>query len=539
MPKTKKKKSVKSTSVNHAEQQAARQRDISVSEFFAKNRHLLGFDNPRRALLTVIKEAVDNSLDACEESGILPEIMVEIKELENDRYYIAVEDNGPGIVKTQIPKIFAKLLYGSKFHSLKMSRGQQGIGISAAAMYGQLTTGKPVFIKSKISKNKPAHSYTLHINLQKNQPEILKDEEMEWDKEKGTKLELEIEAKYTKGKQSVDEYLRLTAIANPHMKMIYRLQLKNQTLQKDENNDVIYDRVVKEMPKMPKSIKPHPYGIELGILMRMLKETKGRSVRSFLTSEFSRISPKTADEICKIADIKPTMRPVSAGRHHTENIFNAIQKVKIMNPSTDCISPIGEENILAGLKRETAAPFYTAVTRPPSVYRGNPFQVEAGIAYGGDNLPGDELAQVMRFANRVPLLYQQSGCAGFKAVLGTSWRNYCLQQSKGALPTAPMIVFIHIASVWVPFTSESKEAIAHYPEIIKEMKLALQEVGRKLATFLRKKKKAADEMKKRMYIEKYIPQIGIALKEILDLTDRQEKKTVDNLKDILERSRKM
>jgi len=111
-----------------ARSMAARQRDISVSEFFTKNRHLLGFDNPQKALLTAVKEAVDNSLDACEEAGILPDLEVEIAEVSENRYRVAVQDNGPGIVQQQVPKIFGKLLYGSKFHRLKQQRGQQGIG---------------------------------------------------------------------------------------------------------------------------------------------------------------------------------------------------------------------------------------------------------------------------------------------------------------------------------------------------------------------------------------------------------------------------
>src|SRR5881296_2539727 len=156
-----------------AEAMAAKQRDISVSEFFAKNRHLLGFDNPRKALLTAVKEAVDNSLDACEEASIVPEIWVHIETTGVNHFKVGVQDNGPGIVKKQIPLIFGKLLYGSKFHRLRMSRGQQGIGISAAGMYGMLTTGKPVKIISKISPRKPAHYFELQIDTKRNQPEII------------------------------------------------------------------------------------------------------------------------------------------------------------------------------------------------------------------------------------------------------------------------------------------------------------------------------------------------------------------------------
>ncbi|MFH1211843.1 MAG: DNA topoisomerase VI subunit B, partial [Candidatus Woesearchaeota archaeon] len=182
-----------------AHELAKKQRDISIAEFFEKNRHLLGFDNPRRALLTAVKEAVDNSLDACEEAGILPEVSVELIEMGENRFKVIVEDNGPGILKSQIPKIFAKLLYGSKFHSLKQGRGQQGIGISASVMYGQLTTGRPAKILSKISKDEPAHYCELKIDTSANKPEIHDESTKEWDKEHGTKVEIDIEGVYLKG----------------------------------------------------------------------------------------------------------------------------------------------------------------------------------------------------------------------------------------------------------------------------------------------------------------------------------------------------
>ncbi len=207
-----------------------------------------------------------------------------------------------------------------------------------------------------------------------------------------------------------------------------------------------------------------------------------------------------------------------------------------MSPATNCLSPIGEEQVLAGLRKEIDADFFTAVTRTPAVYRGNPFQVEVGLAYGG-RLAGDELVDLLRFANRVPLQYQQSACAITRAVLAIDWRGYGLTQSKGALPTGPLVLFVHMASVWVPFTSESKESVAAYPEILRELRLALQECGRKLAVHIRAHRRAAEEEKKKSYIEKYIPHIGIALREILALSENEEQEVVTTLVDILERSR--
>src|SRR3989339_102700 len=525
MPVPKKQKNVYAD----AEQMAEKQRTISVSEFFSKNRHLLGFDNPRRALLTAVKEAVDNSLDACEEAGILPDLTVTLKELSEDRFSMSVEDNGPGIVKNQIPNIFAKLLYGSKFHSMKMSRGQQGIGISAAGMYGQLTTGQPIKITSKIGPKKPAHHYHLQLNTAQNKPEILRDVEIEWATDHGTKVEIELEAKHLKGRQSVDEYLKLTAIANPHVTLHYRSPLP-------EEPPVTYERGTKTLPVETKEIKPHPYGVELGVLMKMLKDSSSRSLKGFLASDFSRVSPKVAGEICRIAELSPESKPRAIANNEVDKLYRAIQKVKIMNPPTDCISPIGEDLIVSGLKQQVEAEIFVATTRPPSVYRGNPFQIEAGIAYGG-KLPGDELAQVFRFANRVPLLYQQSACAIFKTVQGIDWKNYGLDQARGALPSGPLVIMVHMASVWVPFTSESKEAIASYDEVIKEMRLALQECGRKISAHISHKRRVADALQKINYIQTYIPQIGIALKDILGLNEKEVKRAVTTLTEVLEKKR--
>jgi len=511
-----------------AEEMARGQREISVAEFFTKNRHLLGFDNPRKALLTTIKEGVDNSLDACEEGGILPEVKVVIAPSEGeDRFRVTIEDNGPGIVKSQIPKIFAKLLYGSKFHRLKMSRGQQGIGISAAGMYGQLTTGKPISITSKISPGRPAHHYELEIETKKNEPRIIVDETVEWPARQGTKVEIEMEAKYQRGRQSVEEYLEQTAIANPHVSLVF-VTPDGETKE--------YKRASKQLPVETKEIKPHPYGVELGVLIKMLHDTQARTLQSFLHSDFSRVSMRVAKEICDRAKLYERARPTRIARQEADNLFKAINQTRIMNPPTDCLSPIGEDLILAGLKKQIEADFYTAVTRPPAVYRGNPFQIEAGLAYGG-SLSADGLAKVLRYANRVPLLYQQSACATTRSVVTTGWRNYALQQSAGAMPSGPLVIMVHMASVWVPFTSESKEAIAHYPEIIKEVRLALQECGRKLAVFLRRRRKAVESERKKAYIQKYIPHIAIALQEMLDLSERQEKTLVNQLTDLLERSR--
>lgn len=589
---------------------AAAQRDISVSEFFAKNRHLLGFDNPRKALLTTVKEAVDNSLDACEEAGLTPEIWVAIERTAADRFKVAVQDNGPGIVKKQIPLIFGKLLYGSKFHRLRMSRGQQGIGISAAGMYGKLTTGKAVKIVSKTSIRKPAHYYEVEIDTKNNKPEIhngrgdgvdippgdkgrayMEAQGIEWashyDPEtegakakevvSGTRVTIELEARYQRGRGSVDEYLEQTAITNPHATLHYR---------DPDGKEHLYRRSTTELPAEAKEIKPHPYGVELGRLITMLKDVQGQTLSQFLTKNFSRVSPAVARKVCESAKLSARASTKRIGRDEADRLYRSLQATKISAPSTDCISPIGEPLLLAGLHHVVPAEFYVASTRPPAVYRGNPFQIEVALAFGGgssvekvsreglaemlaesdartmrqflvntfDGL-GPESAdritkaagftarqsasklgekgldalfeamqsvtvsdgqgmQVMRYANRVPLQFQAGGCAITKAVMKTNWRSYGLSQSRGQLPGGPVSIVVHMASVWVPFTSESKEAVASYPEIEKELRLGLQAVGRKLAIYLRRRRKVKQEGERRSIFLRYLGEVSQAVSKL-------------------------
>ncbi|HVR86602.1 MAG TPA: DNA topoisomerase VI subunit B [Planctomycetota bacterium] len=556
-------KKVKDATVHRvsAEDMAKKQREISVSEFFAKNRHLLGFDSPRKALLTAVKEAVDNSLDACEEARILPEIEVKIEVAgglkapeppkavpkaepgqpaeppkgpsvaQAERFIVTVTDNGPGIVPEQIGRIFAKLLYGSKFHRLRMSRGQQGIGISAAGLYGQLTTGKPVRVTSRFNEKKPARYVEITIDTAKNEPRVLANREAtDWTAaHTGTRVAIELEGRYQKGRTSVDEFLEQTSVANPHARIIYV---------NPEGQKTVFERMVAELPAAPREIKPHPYGIELGVLMKMLQDTKSHWVGGFLSSDFSRVSPATAAEICRKAGIDPKMLVRKIHGDTAEKLYKAIQQTPLMNPPTDCLSPIGEKAILAGLYKQIKGDFYTAVSRKPAVYRGNPFAIEVGLAFGTgqagmvesvmaqeDAVPmaeGEEderegevqMARVMRFANRVPLLYQPGACAITKSVIETSWRNYGLSQSRGALPTGPLVIFVHMASVWVPFTSESKEAVADYDEIRKEIRLAMNEAGRRLSSFVRKRERAALELKRRDVFEAYIEEVADACKRL-------------------------
>lgn len=583
-----------------AETMATKQRDIAVSEFFAKNRHLLGFDNPRKALLTTVKEAVDNSLDACEEGGILPDITVVIEDLQPDRpasakssrYRITTVDNGPGIVRAQVENVFGRLLFGSKFHRLKMSRGQQGIGISAAGMYGLITTGKPMLIQTRPKANKPAHHIELAMNTKTNRAEVTVDEETddfplrrlrELSKDireladrgeflsgaaypTGTSVTIELEGKYQRGRGSVDEFLELTAIANPHARItlvrptriteeeadeapLLKGKVKAapaaiRTVNADEEVEgaepapsgpavqtskakveitqdlgsvVVFPRAVNELPPETKEIQPHPRGVELGTLLQMLKDYevshRGETLYNFLQDQFCRVSASTAGSFCEKIGVTSRTKVSSIESEQAEKLYKVFQDAKLAPPPTDCLAPIGVRQLLAGMLKGVRAEFYAASSREAAVYRGRPFLIEAAIAFGGD-LPADDSSRVIRFANRVPLLYQQSACSSFKAVAETNWRNYDLQQPRGGVPVGPLVIMIHMASVWVPFTSESKEAIADYDEIRKEMKLALMECGRKLGTYLRKRLKMRRESERRDVFERYIGEITQAINAI-------------------------
>lgn len=566
---------------SNAEAMGAKQRDISVSEFFTKNRHLLGFDNPAKALLTTIKEAVDNALDACEEAGILPTLEVVVEEVSDGRYRVRVEDNGPGIVKEQIPKIFAKLLYGSKFHRLRQSRGQQGIGISAAGMYGHLTTGRPVVVVSKIGKGRPAWRVEVRIDSRTNEPKQLNDKNdtATWEKDHGTSVEIELTGLYRGGRTSVDAYLEQTVVANPHLELTYK---------PPKGQPVHYPRVSEFLPPEAQEIKPHPHGVELGMLIKILHEAGRRTVRQTLMEEFSRVTSGVAEELCKRAELNPDSQAPKADAHKIEALHAAMvasnaalpppkkfaskiaksdgnlrdemmeegtgfsaslsdlvirkagmeptfkaklltptmvdklyatlheSQVKILPPPATCVVPVGESLIMEGLKRRFQGEFFASHTRPPAVYRGNPFVVEAGVAFGG-TLSREDSAEVLRFANRVPLLYQPRACAIHEAVLKVDWKSYGLTQRKGELPVGPLAIFVHLASVWVPFTSEAKEAVAHYDEVVREIRLALMECGRKLGAWVKAQQAERWETQRKSLFEKYITELSASIHEITNV----------------------
>lgn len=485
-----------------ADELAKGQKDISVAEFFERNRQILGFDSLTKSLITAVKEGVDNALDACEEADILPDLRVEIHNTEHENEYrLAIADNGPGIVKKQMPRVFGRLLHGSRFHAIRQSRGQQGIGISAVVLYGQITTGHHAIVTSKVGKGRPAVRMELGIDTKQNEPRVFSEEADHWDDDHGTRIEVVLKGRYQGGKQSVEEYLRSTSIVNPHARITFLDPVGNET---------VFERAADEMPRKTVAIRPHPLGTELGTILKMARHSEFRKLSTFLQKEFVSVGADTAKKILAEAGVE-NIKPTELSRDEARKLYTAFSKVRIMAPPTDCLSPIGEALVRRGLRKETedVSPEYiTTVTRPPAVWGGHPFQVEVGIVFGG-SLPKDQSVRILRFANRVPLLYQQGGCGGTGAVTDVDWRRYGLEQRAGkGIPVGPAIIMVHVASTKVPFTNEAKEAIASIDEIHKELKLALQEAARGLGRHLKKQAKRSKVSEKFTLVNKILPELN-------------------------------
>jgi len=506
---------------------------ISVAEFFERNRHLLGFDSPRKALLIAVKEYVDNSLDACEEYKILPDIKVEIDRLENDVYKVTVEDNGPGIPYESVPEIFGSFLFGSKFHRFISTRGKQGIGASAVTLYSQLTTKEPVEIITKMKNKEKGIKYKIKIDIKTNTPIILEKEKIEMKKESGTIVKAKVIGQYIKGKQSVDEYIRLTALINPHANIIYK---------NPDGEKFVYKRIINDIPEL-KEVKPHPYGIELGYFDRLIRETKEKTLLNFLTKTFSSVGQNTAIEILKKAKLDPDTDPKTLNDDQIIKLYNALQNAKLRAIPSKYIVTLGRDIILKSMENILKPEYMAAIRRRPALYRGIPFIVEVGIAYGGEI---NEF-QYYRFANRVPLLYKPGEDAITHALKEINWKHYGFEV-EGEFPKDPMAILVHVASVWLPFTSESKEAIAPYDEIVKEVELGIKNALRELSIYIKKKKALETIGDKYKNLYGYGLEVINSLSSILDIEkeniekrikERIKKELVNDIYEILKSVREV
>ena len=504
--------------MNEAEEISSKQKQASIGEFFEKNKHFLGFDTQQRAIITAVKEAVDNSLDACEEARILPDIRVELRRTKSDELEMISQDNGPGIPRDSIEGVFGKFLLGSRFHAIRQTRGQQGIGITGVVMYSQLTTGSKTRVISKVKSDSSAVFVDLGIDTKKNKAIKSSEKRDIWIDERtgveiphGLKITTVMKAKYQRGKKSVYQYLRMTSIVNPHASISLVVMDKEGEIIEEGN----WVRTSNKLPRVVEEIKPHPHGIQLGTLQRMLRESTDRRMTSFLKHNFSGVSPRAAKEILGAADIEEGRTPKRIKPDEAKAMITAFQAVKLLKPPMDCLSPIEDLLIKKGLSKAIDSRFASTVTRSPTVSQGNPFQIEVGLVFGGD-LSSEGPIEILRFANRVPLMYQQGGCLLTKALEAVNWKSYGLDQPGGSgIPKGPAAVLVHLASTNVQFTSEAKEAVSYNEEVFDEVRKAMLEVGRGLKNHLKKSSERKKAKEKFELVNIILPEISKKSSELL------------------------
>ncbi len=490
-------------------------REHSIAEFFKKNRHMLGFSGKVRSLTTIVHEYVTNSLDACDEAGILPNITVELEELEKDKYRVVVKDNGPGIPEQYLGKALGKMLAGTKFHRFIQQRGQQGIGAAGCTMYAQLTTGKGVHVIS--SYNGRVVSCDIRIDFKTNKP-IVENKVVKESNFHGLIVEGYFgEVKYDRGQYGVYEYLRRTAIANPHATIT--LKANGETY--------VFRRSVEEIPKKPKEVRPHPLGLRPHDLLDYAKATKQKTLENMFFKEFSRVSQAKIKELKQFVDL--SKNPKELTWEEAEEIVKAIHKIKWMAPPLEGVIPIGREQIEKSLLNILKPEFLAVVERRPKIYRGGiPFIVEAAIAYGGEI----NNSMIMRFANRAPLLFDNSACAITEVVKGMDWRRYNLNKFE----EEKVVVLVNISSVHIPYISAGKTAIANEEEVVAEIKNALQEAGRIIKGSISKKMRAGEIAKKRKAFMRYVEYLSSFLVELSKLEDEKVKEKIkEKLVEIINR----
>jgi DNA topoisomerase-6 subunit B len=483
-------------------------REHSIAEFFRKNAQMLGYSGKIRSLTTVVHEMVTNSLDACEESGILPDITVKIEQPDLDTAIVHGKDNGPGIPKKHISDVFGKMLAGTKFHRNIQLRGQQGIGIAGVTMLSQMTTGKPVEIITATSDE--AWDIELNIDIQKNRADVVNQQKIEPAPEQtGTEYIARFkEIQFSTGDQGPYEYLRRTAIANPHAQITYV---------DPSGARVSFPRATEEIPRPPKEVQPHPKGVIVDDLVLMAKASKNRTIKGMLQTEFSRVSASKAAEVQQHVDFDLNMPPKKMGWGEAEQIVKAFKKMQFLAPATDCLRPIGEPNIEKAMQSILAPEFLSVLERKPTVYGGGyAFQVEVGVAYGGHAgrklATGEQRYEIMRFANRAPLLFDAGGCALTKAVQDVEWKRYGLRD----IETSPVTIFVNLISTHIPYVSTGKQAVSDIDEIVQEIRFALMDVGRRFNRFHSKRRRAEEHSARRDRLLKYVTEIAPALGEMIN-----------------------
>ena len=487
----------------------------STAEYFAKNLQQVGFSSPTKAVLTTLKESVDNSLDACEDAGIAPNVKIQIKKegagssKNTDLISVTVEDNGPGLEEKNIQRVFGEYLASSKFGRRRCSRGQQGIGISAATTWAQLTNAKGVHVISKTKNMNKAVSVVVDMDIKNNKGILKNKKTISIDKKHGLKLEFFIDGRVQlRGEGGLITYLEGTALVNPHLEMEY--QLLDQEPRK-------ISRVSSIVPQIPPAALPHPHTMKLGEFLQHVGIYGRITLKKFLKTAFSRITDSVFKQMIQeglSAGLlnKPLTR---IGEKEYKNIFSVLHKIPLANPSTKSVLAVGEAGLAESIHRLGDIDFFSVITRKPRICDYKSVVVEVAIARLKDTGRGEDSIQLLRFANRVPLQFDKASCAITKAVESVNWRTYGLSQSKKSLPTGPYVFAVSVTSPFIKFKNASKETIDASEELVEEIRLSLMQSGQKLKKHIRKEKNTEDLLRKKEYIEKFAP---ILIRKIKDIT---------------------
>ncbi|MBU0531961.1 DNA topoisomerase VI subunit B [Candidatus Micrarchaeota archaeon] len=495
-------------------------REHSVAEFFKKNRQMLGFSGKVRSLTMIVHEFTTNSLDACEEACILPEIFVEVKELEGkDHYRMTIKDNGPGIPFSHLGKALGQMLAGTKFHRYIQQRGQQGIGAAACTMFSYVTTGQST--KAKTCYNGKRTIADISIDFKKNKPIITVIEEGPAE-ETGLEVTSEFkDVRYERSNYGVYEYLRRTALANPHCTI---------TLIEPNDEKTVFPRSIEKNPSKPFEIQPHPLGIGPHDLLEFAKHSKeNKRISSFLQNTFARVSAAKVNELKELAQgIDFNKNPEKLTWDEAEEIVKAFSQVKWIAPAMDALVPIGKEQVEASFNNIFKPDVLVIAERKPRVYRGGiPFMIEVGIAYGGGVVEAQKRGEVMRFANKVPLLFDTGGCAITETVKNMDWKRYNLKN----FDEEPIVVLINLVSVYVPYTSAGKQAISHEEDVMMEIRNALMEASRAIQKHISGKRKANEMATKRKVVSRYIKQLSSDLAKLTGTDEKMVEKKLEELID--------
>ena len=505
----------------HAEEIFKEFKEHSIAEFFKKNRQMLGYSGMVRSLVTVVHEFVTNSLDACEEANILPEISVVVKEVGENKYNVTVTDNGPGIPKKFVGKALGTLLAGTKFHRYVQQRGQQGIGAAGALMFSQLTTGKQINVRASTGGMGKAYSCKIAIDTRKNAPLITDIVDVDEDF-RGTTIGAEFaEVKYENSDHGIYEYLKRTALANPHAEIRFTDPMGKEN---------VFIRAVNKIPAKPTPTQPHPLGLEVNDLLEFAHSSQSRKMSSFFVETFART---TMNKVNELKELDKTLdfekSPHELNWPEAEALIKAIRQIKWIAPDANSIIPIGDEQIRVALENILNPEFMHVVERKPRVFRGGiPFVIEAAVAYGGNSgAKTDEghSGVVLRFANRVPLLFDTGNCAITEAVRSIEWKRYGID-----LDNQPISIFVQMSSVHVPYSGVGKEAVAKEDEIIDEIKLAVMEAARGVQQFIRGKQKVAFEAGRYKTTMRYAHQLA---KDLSELTGEKEERLESDLERLI------